>query len=251
MKTKYQFNKNSIIAGLVVLIIGGVVLWLQKVFPENSTLCISVGCSLIASSIVSLINNFLVERVKEDPLAPWGFSRIYTDRSEMNRDCDVSMHRSSVSRIDAVGFGFRSYRERQSGFTEELLKKGVQFRILTMDPDSPFVAEREKEENVQPGQIGKTIRDLIEWADRMNGKGYEGKVFVKGYSSMTQDFYWRVDNDVFFGPYWYGIDSQRTVSYKYSGGEGFKLYSENFEKMWTDENLTRRLAGFPQPSETK
>jgi len=244
MKTKYQLNVKSIVAGVIVFLLGGIIALLSYVFPSAGTILVSVGCSLIASAFVSLINNYLVERVKENPLEPWGLERIFTDRGEMNRDCDVSMHRDSISRIDAIGFGFRSYREKQSAFTEELLKKGVQFRILTMDPDSPFVAQRELEEKQSPDQIGKTIRDLIAWAEEMNAKGYEGKIFVKGYSSMTLDFYWRVDGDVYFGPYWYGRDSQRTVSYKYSGGEGYRLYNEYFEGLWKDDGLTRRLAGF-------
>lgn len=241
MKTKYQLNIKSIVAGFFVLLVGIIVALLGFVFPAAATILVSVGCSLIASAFVSLINNYLVERVKEDPLAPWGFKYVFKDRQEMNKDCDVSMHRSAVSRIDAVGFGFRSYRESQSAFTEELLKKGVQFRILTMDPDSPFVEEREKEENQNPGQIAKTIRDLIAWADDMNAKGYDGRILVKGHSSMTQDFYWRVDDDVYFGPYWYGKDSQRTISYKFSGGEGFRMYNKYFESLWNAEGLTKKL----------
>ncbi len=50
---------------------------------------------------------------------------------------------------------------------------------------------------------------------------------------MTLDFYWRMDGELYVGPYLYGMSSQETVTYKFDeGGEGFKIYSDYFEKIW-------------------
>lgn len=56
---------------------------------------------------------------------------------------------------------------------------------------------------------------------------------------MTLDFYWRVDNVVYIGPYWNGYESQQTITYKYiKGGKGFKTYTEYFQKLWNNSKNT-------------
>ena len=50
---------------------------------------------------------------------------------------------------------------------------------------------------------------------------------------MTLDFYWRMDDDLYIGPYWQGYSSQQTITYKFDkGGEGFRVYTDYFEKLW-------------------
>ena len=59
---------------------------------------------------------------------------------------------------------------------------------------------------------------------------------------MTLDFYWRVDDVIYIGPYWYGVESQQTITYKYlAGGKGFTQYSEYFETLWNNTDLCRPL----------
>ena len=58
---------------------------------------------------------------------------------------------------------------------------------------------------------------------------------------MTLDFYWRADNDVYVGPYWYGLGSQRTISYKFEDGKGFEMYSDYFDKLWNNSELLTAL----------
>ena len=122
---------------------------------------------------------------------------------------------------------------------ENCLKQGVQIRLMTMDPDGQFIAAREKEEDAAPDGIKSTITDMILWADDLNEKNYRGKIIIKGYNSMTLDYYWRVDNELYVGPYWYGYKSSDTITYKFaSKGKGFKHYSEYFEKLWDDTDLS-------------
>lgn len=108
-----------------------------------------------------------------------------------------------------------------------------------MNPESAFVSEREKEENESQGQIKNTITQLIEWAEKLNKKGKNGTIEIKGYNCMTLDFYWRVDNEVYIGPYWQGISSQQTITYKFEeGGLGFQQYTEYFENLWNNPDNT-------------
>ena len=64
-------------------------------------------------------------------------------------------------------------------------------------------------------------------------------ILYEGYKCMTLDFYWRVDDEIYIGPYWYGIGSQQTITYKFiAGKQGFEVYAEYFERLWENEENT-------------
>lgn len=239
MKEKY--NLKSIVAGLVATLVG-VVCILADLFwwKTEQNLWISIGCSLIASGLVIVLTAVFVERLPFNPLEEWRIKLITSTRAEMNKDCEIEFDRVK-HQIDIVAFGLSTFRTAQ---TERQilahLKKGVNFRILTMDPNSDFVIEREHAE--EKANIKNSIEKLIEWADNLNAKGSRGKIIVKGYNTMTLDFYWRTDNVLYVGPYWYGYDSQLTVTYKFiKGGKGFRLYTEYFDRLWNNKSLSKPL----------
>lgn len=239
MREKY--NLKSIVAGLVATLVG-VVCILADLFwwKTEQNLWISIGCSLIASGLVIVLTAVFVERLPFNPLEEWRIKLITSTRAEMNKDCEIEFDRVK-HQIDIVAFGLSTFRTAQ---TERQilahLKKGVNFRILTMDPNSDFVIEREHAE--EKANIKNSIEKLIEWADNLNAKGSRGKIIVKGYNTMTLDFYWRTDNVLYVGPYWYGYDSQLTVTYKFiKGGKGFRLYTEYFDRLWNNKSLSKPL----------
>ena len=125
-----------------------------------------------------------------------------------------------------------------------MLNKGVNVRILTMDPDceNVFLKQREKEEGNQEGDILNSINQLVEWANKLNKKSRKGTIKIKGYRCMTLDFYWRVDDEIYIGPYWYKFSSQNTITYKFvSGKQGFDMYADYFEQLWDDEENNKVL----------
>lgn len=235
-----KYNTKAIIVALLVLLAGFAltvfdIFWFKTV----SNVWISIGCSLVASALVILLNTFLVDATIYNPLDDWKLRRIATTRAEINSECAERLRRAKYQ-VDIVAFGLQSFRNKQSSLIEGYLKKGVNFRILTMDPKSDFVLQREREED--DTNIKNSIEKLVEWADKLNTKQYKGRVIVKGYSCMTLDFYWRVDNTIYVGPYWVGYDSQQTVTYAFDkGGDGFKLHSDYFEKLWNDNEISSYL----------
>lgn len=228
-----KHNLKTIIVGLIVLAIGVVMALMDAfIWHSPSSIVLNIGCSLLASSIVILLTTLLVDEKKKNPLDEWGIRKIYSTRAEKNADSDAELDKAHYQ-VDAVAFGLSNFRSKYSRKVETCLKKGVNFRILTMDPNSEFVHQREKEENTVDGQIAKSIKDLVEWADILNRKKYKGKIIVKGYNCMTLDFYWRVDNEMYVGPYWYCQPSNQTITYAFSeGGKGFTQYSTYFEDLW-------------------
>ena len=219
-----------------VLIVGDTYWW-----ETRNNAWLSVGCSLVAAALISCLNVLLVDWVRERPIEKWKLEKIYATRSEKNMDSDPKLKELQY-RLDGVAFGLKSFRTKQGVQVEDAMRRGVNVRLVTMDPDSRFVGQRELEEKEASGQIRNTIMQLVEWADALNRKGYKGCITVKGYSCMTLDFYWRMDNELYIGPYWYGWDSQQTVTYKFiNGGRGFDLYTQYFDALWNDEKLMRKL----------
>lgn len=230
---KDSLNKNSIIAGLVLVVSGFIFILFSK-----TEWLVNVACSLLASGVVILTTALIVERIKVSPLDEWGIQKVYRSRQEMNPDCDEK-NAKAKKEIDVVAFGLKHFREEFE--IEPLLKRGVNLRIITMDPDSEFLPQREKEEGKTSGYIKKGIRDLVDWANALNDKNYKGRIEIRGYTSMTIDFYWRVDDTLFVGPYWYDADSQATISYCYTAGKGFEEYTQYFEKLWNNSALLKPL----------
>ena len=237
-----KINLKSVIAALIILI-AGLVMAFGDVFwwHSPSSLVLGIGCSLLASALVSLLTTILVDRKTVDPITEWKITKIYSTRAEKNADSDPQLEKTQYQ-VDAVAFGLKSFRTKQSKRVEACLKRGVNFRIITMDPESPFVAQREIEENETSGQIKHTIEDLVKWANEFNARNLKGKIIVKGYSSMSLDFYWRVDDELYYGPYWYGLPSQQTITYKCTrGGKAFNIYTDYFNELWENNKLCRLL----------
>lgn len=237
-----KYNLKAIIAGLIFIIIG-IVFVLADIFilKTEKAIWISIGCSLLASGIVVLGQAVLVEVKQPNAAEEWGLEKIYATRAEKTKDSDSKLSRATYQ-LDVVAFGLKSFRTMHSKKISQLLRKGINVRILTMEPsrDNPFLKQRELEEGEPEGQIRKSIEDLVNWANRLNAQSLsKGKITIRGYKCMTLDFYWRVDDEMYIGPYWYGTGSQQTITYKFKKGkQAFSLYEEYFDKLWSDEENT-------------
>jgi len=239
---KEAYNWKSLFAGAIIIVVG-IVSCVVTAFLEGvaDTVLISIGCSLIASGVVIIMHDFFVEKKTISMLDEWKIERIYATRAEKSAESDPELIKAKYQ-LDVVAFGLSSFRGKHTSKVEALLRKGINVRILTMNPDSEHAIERDKEEKKSPGATAHSIRDLVAWANKLNLKGYSGKVIVKGYNTMTLDFYWRVDNTVYAGPYWYGVSSQQTITFRFcDGGKGFTQYTQYFEELWNAEGLAATL----------
>ncbi len=239
---KETYNWKSMFAGLGIIIAGIVMCLISaNTGAPWDTVWLSIGCSLIASGLVILMHDFFIERKKASELDEWKVEKIYSTRAERNAEADPNIENARYC-IDGIAFGLSTFRNMYGRRIEQCLKKGVQIRLLTMDPDGQFIKYREEEENAGAGGIKDTILEMVKWADSLNQINARGKIVIKAYNSMTIDYYWRVDNDLYVGPYWYGYKSSDTITYKFvAGGRGFQHYGEYFEKLWEDKELCRVL----------
>ncbi len=239
---KETYNWKSLFAGVVIILVG-ISLCIASAYVKTpwDNICLSTGCSLIASGLVILMHDFFIERKKVSELDEWKLEKIYSTRAERNSEADPNIENAKYC-IDGIAFGLSTFRTMYGKKIEQCLKKGVQIRLLTMDPTGQFISVREEEEKTASGGIRDTITEMIDWANRLNQSNSKGKIVIKGYNSMTLDYYWRVDDEIYIGPYWYGYKSSDTITYKFvAGGRGFQHYSDYFEALWENKNLCRVL----------
>jgi hypothetical protein len=149
--------------------------------------------------------------------------------------------RESKEQIDIIAFGLKGFRETQSYIVEDKVRNGLRLRILTIDPQSVFLIQREVDEGEVKGQIKNTILQLTDWVEKIKKiSPNPGNIELKYYDTLPLDFYFRVDRNLFLGPYMYARSSQQTFSYEFEyGGAGFEYWSIYFERIWTDAQFSK------------
>ena len=227
--TARQLNLVTLLAGAVVTLTG------LLVSGDWRTVLISIGASVIASAVVVWLSSrylFIESRTKEI-IDAWRLNAIYRTRAEMNLRADACLA-SCDTRLDIAAFGLKSFRDTQSNLIRNRLKRGIRLRILAPDPASVFVAQRERDEKEVGGQIRNTICQLIEWCNELRSCAPQPEnVQVRLYDALPVDFYFRVDDTVFLGPYMHGRSSQQSFSMEFlPGGIGFEYWSKYFEELW-------------------
>lgn len=234
----YRNNEKStntilLLVGIIAIIAGA----LLRKYTVASTILLSIGTSVTAGALMSLLNSkYTIKKEEEEELKKWGIKAIYPTRQKMNDPCDELLKRATKE-VEMTGFGFRSLRDSQTDVIKRKLSEGVSFKILTLDPDSVFVGFREKDEKVPQGSIRDSIIQLQLWADELNAGSRKGKIRIRYYDSLPQDFYFRIDSAVFVGPYIRDKLSQQTISYEYHKGEGQRYYQNYFRAIWSDKSF--------------
>ena len=207
---------------------------------DGRNILLSIGCSLLASTVVSyLTSKYLVRmsRIK-NIVENWGLESIFETRQEMNRSTDTAFENLEKN-LDIIAWGLKSFRDAKDNIVREKVERGLKIRLVTLHPDSEYVKQREKDEKEVPGQIRLTILNLQKWIENLQKIAPKPEnIQVKYYNSLPEDFYFRVDDHIFIGPYLYGISSQQTISYEFkSPAKGALYYRNYFERLWNDSTF--------------
>lgn len=227
-------NLISFLAGML-LIAAGIII---DSYDKNiAVILISVGSSLVASTIiVYLTSQYLIRnRQIQDLIENWGLIGIYKTRSEMNVRANITF-KDIKNELDMIAFGLKAFRNAKGHEVEEKVKQGLKIRILTINPYSPYVAQRERDENEVSGQITKTILDMQIWIERLKTLSpNKDNIQLKFCDNLTIESYYRQDDYIYTGPYLYGKPSQQTISYEYKRESiGYQYWSRYFQTLWDD-----------------
>lgn len=180
------------------------------------------------------ISNIQAYRREKGILQLWGLHSIERERATMNVRIDEQMKKAK-HQYDLIAFGLKSLRKDNSEGVTACLKRGVMIRIISVDPESLLLSLRDEQENKVQGSTAHSIWQLQSWVDELNQQ-FPGRISVKHSRYLPSEFYCRVDDSIFVGPYQYGKESQQTITYEYRRpGKGFSLYEAYYDALWHDE----------------
>ncbi|HEJ9535260.1 TPA: hypothetical protein ACKRJT_003404 [Proteus mirabilis] len=235
--SRERWNTKTII--IISLLVSIVLIVISFFYPNDyndwKNIQISVACSILASNIIMFLTSEYMLRSKRrtEIIDRWGGESIYKTRAEMNVSTNVSLSQCKKN-IEIIAFGLKSFRETKTVEIENLLTNGVSIKILTLTPNSKILNLVDQRENLIEGSTKKSIEDLISWVSSLQLKSKKFNLEIRHYDSIPLDFYFKVDDRIYVGPYLKGMSSQQTISYEFSLGEGYIYWSSYFSKIWND-----------------
>ncbi|MGF1878099.1 hypothetical protein L4D77_22665 [Photobacterium frigidiphilum] len=235
--TRERWNTKTIM--MITFLISIVLIVTSLFYPSNysdwKNVQISVACSILASNLIMFLTSEFMLRSKRrtEIIDKWGVEALYKTRAEMNQSTNLSLTKCKEE-VEIAAFGLKGFREAKIEDVQRLLDKGVSIKILTIDSNSSLLDYIDKSESLMVGSTKKSIEDLLSWCESVNDKSKGSKIEIRSYDSLPLDFYFRVDDRVYIGPYLNGLSSQQTISYEFSLGEGYKYWTKYFNKQWDD-----------------
>ncbi len=202
-------------------------------YADWKNIQISVACSILASNIIMFLTSeyMLRSQRRAEIIDRWGVEAIYRTRAEMNNSTNISLSKSKDT-VEIVALGLKSFREAKSDEVEKLLEKGVIIKILTINPDSRILGFVDEREDLMIGATKKSIEGLVDWVANLKEKSVKYNIEIRFYDALPLDFYFKVDDRIYVGPYLKGLSSQQSISYEFSQGEGYSYWSNYFVKLW-------------------
>ncbi|GAA4455019.1 DUF5919 domain-containing protein [Phytohabitans houttuyneae] len=212
----------------------------------------SIGTSLIATGSAGVLiylyyahnqrNVELVEGLRE-----FGLQQIYDERSGRIRHEEyASRLQRARYHVDIIGFGLTSFRVDYISDLGALATR-AKVRILLLDPDSPFAAQRDREEGLSEGVIAGEIREFVSQYERQRSLSPNGatppRIEVRLYTCLPLLNVFRIDDEIFYGPYLAGRASRKTVTMRARRGVIYDQMVHHFDEVW--ERHSRPLPHVP------
>lgn len=151
----------------MVTLAGSVLLSATQLTPAETLrydICMGIGCSVIATAVVTVILLALLpENLEEDnELKEWGIDQIYEERGNIQ----ITSNRFPKKNLDFIAFGLQHFRAANPDLDSIVnrIRKGLVIRILAPNPNSIYVIEQQKIEN--NANIQNDIMQLIEWVNK-------------------------------------------------------------------------------------
>ena len=230
-----------VLVGLVLVLLGGGQLTMQHLW-------VPVGASLVAMGIAGAVlflrvwmDQEQVERIRD--MQEFGVKRIFAVRSvKIEQEYDTRVTRASAH-IDIMGFGLKALREDYGRKFSEWAERAT-VRILVLDPEFPSTEQtianlRDAEEGNSKGDIARDVKQLVEHCRSLMADttlDFE----VRLYRCLPSVNLFRIDDDIFWGPYLVGDVSRNMPTFliESHGRLGRKLVG-HFESIWNDSKLSR------------
>lgn len=229
------------------LIIGGVALGLAKdekgqlIYLASlfQVILISVGASLIATSLVTFITNKYLMQTNSTKkiIDEWGLVAIYKTKADMNIEANKYL-KDCKKEIDIVAIGMSGYLNSQGDLLRKKISEGVKIRIISCDPNSSSLIQREKDETVDGngnpiGSLQNSVLELNRWISLTNSILPAADIKIKFLSTYPLYSYLRIDDKCFFNANLIFKQSQQNMAFEFKKNySGYTYYDEYFVRLW-------------------
>jgi len=162
-----------------------------------------------------------------------GLEWLYPNRAAQIRNEYADRLKTAGKQIDVLGFGLKDFKRDYLNDLGDFSKR-ARIRILVLDPSSPYAEQRDKEEGQGAGIIKAEIEEFIRGFKELYGDNAE-HLQLRTYSSLPEVNIFRIDDEIFWGPYLVGKASGNTLTMRVRrGGYVFDSLDAHFESIWTD-----------------
>lgn len=233
---------------VLYLVIHGALLIIGYLLTASkSPLVFAIGTSLIAAGVTgwAVFVHIFISEARQKKIRLFDELRIeafFRSRGpSIKPEYDVRIARV-CRHIDVLGFG-------QRALVEDYLvkfpdwKKRASVRILLLDPEYP-VAEnsvaslRDHDEGDNGGDIARDVRTFISQAGGLFNEQFQ----VRLYRCLPTVNLFRIDDDLFWGPYLIRRVSRNSPTFVVnSGGVLFTELMDHFETIWSSDSLSRKV----------
>src|SRR5271166_1771436 len=232
-----------------ILIIGGYTL-----ASSGGSLRVGIGASLIAAGVtgwVIFVYMLVAQRVSERVriVTEFGFTNAFAGRSVLIKAEYDKRLQQAHSGIDIMGFGLKTLRE---DYHDEFARCRVRasVRILMIDPRFPDAAtsyawQRDTEEQDNPGSIQTNVDRFLKDIGPLVGSSGVHRFEIRLYRCLPSVNLFRVDDEMFWGPYLIGGQSRNNPTFIVRrGGQLFTILQKHFDDIWRDDRLSVSLADY-------
>ncbi|KLN62173.1 hypothetical protein WH96_01160 [Kiloniella spongiae] len=215
----------------------------------GEALASGIGTSFIATGatgVVLFLYIFLNDDLKNkfETLRLSGLSHAFNGRSTRIRE-EYDNRIKESHKIDVIGFGLSQFRQDHlKNFAE--WSKTKKIRILLLDPKMPscdeaYAKQRDIEESNPTDTIIPDINKFV--SDFQGLKGVDKKNFqVRYMRALPSVNIFKMDDEVFWGPYLIGEQSRNTMTFvAQKGGFVYKQLADHFETIWTSKDFSREI----------
>jgi hypothetical protein len=232
---------------LILLPVGIIfMIWPLDAYTEATKVAFQgIGTSLIATAISGELLFLYVRasdniRSKIDILTNAGLTSVFSTRSvQIKPEYDKRL--STAREIDIIGFGMASLRE-DFGPEFPAWSHKAKVRILLLDPDFPtkkdsLADQRDKEENHAPGKIREDVAQFLKYLREKDGI-QEDRFEVRLMRCLPSINMFRVDNELFWGPYLLSHPSRNTPTLLVGPGFLYHRLRAHFDSLWESDEFS-------------
>jgi hypothetical protein len=220
-----------------VVIAAGVALTLL-----HNTVTTAIGTSLIATGAAGVVIYLYVARTDRtrdaiDMITSFGLAHIYERRAAQIRSEYAIRLDKARSNIDIIGFGLKDFRRDYMNQLSALSAR-TKVRIVIINPRSPACSWRDREEKQREGTIREEVEDFLTQFTQLYSSRETPALSLRLYTCLPLVNIFRIDDEIFWGPYLVGQASGNTMTLRVQRGILYDQLMEHFEDVWKNYSIS-------------